>query len=386
MRTFLTIVIIIAVAVGAVAIYLYVTTPHETAAVSFPLSGASRSMVASVPASAEAFAYVPRAAALQSKLIANPVTRDIVTRWSSEMPRPWMIGGADLLVWQSGKQTRYLLRLDPIRAMLVRMVDASGKILINAPSEQPIGADELATIESLAAKLPAGDALVVQRSGSRGAYPPIGRPAVSSIQVSATEIDITSRASSGGQPPPAVALKTSFAKGALLSASFASMPALFNDLNRLFGKKVSDLVANGGSVSLYDIKTGTFLPSPKGVIALPTTADPAQLTKLGAQTAQKDGELIVSFDDSLQAYLKDTVDSTSITGGRWAGRVDAERLAPILDKIKDNVGLRIASPRLFRAVRDLERWIGGLRQAKSIDAADVTDGSTDELKVRISAK
>jgi hypothetical protein len=393
MRTFLTVVVILAVLIGGVALYLYFTTPHETAAVSFPLSGTAHAMVASVPASAEAFAYVPRAAALESKLRANPVTRDIIESWSTtrSMPRPWMIGGADLLAWQSGKQTRYLLRLDPVRAALVRVYmnltgNAGGTVLINAPTENPITADEVAAIEALAAKLPQGDALVVQRSNSRGAYPPIGRPAVSSVEVTPTDINITSRANGGGQPPPAVPLQAHYADGALLSASFASMPALFKDLDRMFGKKVSDLVANGGSLTLYDVRTGTLLPSPKAVIGLPTDADAEQLTKLGARTARKDGELIVSFDDSIDTYQKDTVRTTAVPGGRWAARIDAARMAPILEKIQDNVGLRIASPRLFRSARDLGRWIGNLREAKMIDATATSDGSVDELKVRVSAK
>lgn len=392
MRRFLTVVVFIAVVVGAVALYLYLTTPHETAGVSFPLSASAHSLVAVVPASAEAFAYIPRAAALQSTLAANPVTHDVVTSWGAErtMPHAWMVGGADLLAWQSGKRTRYLLRLDPVRATLVRLYlmvngDVGGTILINAPTEQPIGADEVAAIEALAAKLPAGDALVVQRSNARGAFPPIGRPAVSSVRVTPAEIDITSRAVAR-QPPATAPLHAHFAQGALLSASFASMPAIFNDLNRLFGKKVSDLVANGGSIALYDVRTSTLLPSPKAVLALPTTADHSQLTQIGARTAEKDGELIVSFDDTIDIYMKDAVDSSAVPAGRWAVRIDAQRLAPILEKIKDNVGLRIASPRLFRAARDLERWTSGVQQAKSIDATETADGAADELKVHITAK
>lgn len=395
-RTFLTFLLILALIVGAVALYLYVTTPHETAGVTFPLSGAARSMIASAPASADAFAYIPRAAALASKLSANPVTRDLMQSWSSDraLPRPWMVGGADLLVWQSGKQTRYLLRLDPIRAALVRIYlmasgDVGGTILINAPTDQPISADELARIESLAARLPTADALVVQRTGSRGAFPPIGRPSVSSVAMTDNDIVITSHAEGtavNGRPP----LDTRFARGAILSASFVSAPRLFDDLNRLFGRKVSDLVSSGGSVSIYDIDTGKLLPRPLGVISVPATPDrrPAaeMLNQIGGRTAEKSGELVISFDDSLDTYLKDAIDASTVAGGQWAARIDAQRMAPVLDRLQDNVGLRIASPRLFRAARDLQRWMGSLQQAKTIDATDVSDGSTEELKVRITAK
>lgn len=394
-RTIVTLIVILAVIAGAIALFLYVTTPHETAAVTFPLSGEARAMIASAPASADAFAYIPRAAALQSKLNANPITRGVIASWSSTraLPRPWMIGGADLLMWQTGKETRYLLRLDPVRAALVRAylmaTGGSGPaILINASSEPPIAPDELARIESLAATLPAADAIVVQRSGARGAFPPIPRPAVSSVAVTPADIVVTSHAfAAAGRGGP---LNARLAKGALISASFASMPRLFEDLNRLFGRRVSDLVGDGGSIAIYDIDTGKLLPRPLGVIALPATGDrrPATelLDKLGARTAERDGELLVAFDDSIDTYQKDTIDASTVPNGRWAVRLDPPRLAPILGQLEHNIGLRIASPRLFRGARDLERWIGSLERAKTIDAVDLSDGTTEELKVRITAK
>ena len=400
-RTFLTLIVIIVLVAGAAGAYLYFTTPHETAGVGFPLSAESKRAVASVPASADAFVYVPTAAALDAKLKANPITRDVMSSWSSAraLPSPWILGRGDLVAWQSGKETRYLLRLDPLRATLVRTYltfkgGSGASVLINAPTVEPMAADELATIERLAAKLPAGDAVVVQRSSARGAFPPIGRPAVSSVQVAPSEILITTVAPAGS---PLIArtggvstLNAKFPRGALLSATFSSPPRVFDDLNRLFGKRVSDFVGDGGSVSLYDIDTGKLLPRPLGVISVPATAERRptadMLNRYGARTAERGDELIISFDQSLDAYLKDTADVTAVPGGRWAARIDAQRLAPILARVKDNLGLRIASPRLYRGARDLDRWIGSLRAATTITATVVTDGSTDELKVRISAK
>lgn len=396
MRTFLTLLLILALIAGAIALYLFVTTPHETAGAMFPLSASAQSMIANVPASAAAFAYIPRAAALQSELTANPITHDVIESWRSKraMPRPWMVGNADLLAWQSGNQTRYLLRLDPVRAALVRIYlmaagDTGGTVLINAPADQPIEPDEVARIVALASKLPNGSALVVQRSSSRGAFPPIGRPAASSINVAGGAIEIVSR-SRDDSSPPSQPLRVSAARGAILSASFVSAPRVFDDLNRLFGKKISELVSDGGSVSLYDIDAGKLLPRPLGVITVPATGDrrPATetLSKYGVRTAEKDGKLVISFDDSIDAYLKDATDESAVPGGKWAARVDAVRMAPILDRLRDNVGLRIASPKLFRAARDLDRWISSLQKAKTIDAIDSSDGATEELKVHITAK
>ena len=61
-------------------------------------------------------------------------------------------------------------------------------------------------------------------------------------------------------------------------------------------------------------------------------------------------------------------------------------MAPIARQLSESIGLRVASPRLFRSARDLERWIGGLERASTIDAADSDDGARETLKVRIAAK
>ncbi|HKO58290.1 MAG TPA: hypothetical protein VJ276_20670, partial [Thermoanaerobaculia bacterium] len=206
MKKFLIIVGVVAALIGALAVYLAATTPKSSAGVRFPLSAAQRELLATVPQSADAFALIPTAAALEAKLRANPVTRDTVEKWTEnrQLPSPWMIGGADLLAWRSGKQTRYLLRLDPVRAVIVRaylMLSGEESLLLGPTGETPIDGAELARILALTDSLPAGDVLVVQRQGSRGAFPPIGRPAVTSAAITAMTIDVTSRAA--GPSPPA---------------------------------------------------------------------------------------------------------------------------------------------------------------------------------------
>ena len=67
-------------------------------------------------------------------------------------------------------------------------------------------------------------------------------------------------------------------------------------------------------------------------------------------------------------------------------RIDPQRLVPILNDLGDNLGLRIAAPRLFRSTRDLAAWIGGLEQAKVIEATDSGQGAEETLQVRIGAK
>src|SRR5882757_8228402 len=122
MRKLRIIVAILIALVLAMVIYLMATTPKTSAGVRFPLTGAQRALVAAVPESAESFALIPTAAALDARLRENPVSSEAVDHWerSHSLPSPWMIGGADLLAWRDAESTRYLVRLDPIRAAIVR--------------------------------------------------------------------------------------------------------------------------------------------------------------------------------------------------------------------------------------------------------------------------
>jgi hypothetical protein len=210
-RTFLVVFLIVLVVIGATAVYLFVTTPKESGGVHLPLTPVQRALLATVPASAESFALIPNAAALEGKLRANPVTREAVDdyRQRATLPSPWMLGGADVVAWRSGKATTYFVRLDAVRSLLAHIYlmvagDAGPtRLLINAPlsagDETPIAAAEIDQLLALGASLPAGEALVVQREESRGAYPPIGRPSVSTVTITPASIDISSVAA----PPTA---------------------------------------------------------------------------------------------------------------------------------------------------------------------------------------
>ena len=104
------------------------------------------------------------------------------------------------------------------------------------------------------------------------------------------------------------------------------------------------------------------------------------------RTAERGGLLLLSFDRSLDLYLKDTFERRQYPSARWAVRADPGRLAPILSQLSDNLGLRIASPRIFRGARDADRWISALGRATAIEAIDTTDGAAEQLSVDIATK
>lgn len=178
-----------------------------------------------------------------------------------------------------------------------------------------------------------------------------------------------------------------------MTAWFAQPPRLLGDLNRLFGAKVSSLVEDGGMISIYDVDTRRLLPRPIGVIAIPS--DPARtlLVRNFAQglgglvhTGEANGMLLISFDDSIAAFERDGFDPAPRGAADWAVRMDPARMVPILKGLSQNVGLRIIAPRLFRSARDLDGWIGGLEQAKTIEGTDSVGGGTEVLRVRIVSK
>jgi hypothetical protein len=288
------------------------------------------------------------------------------------------------------------VRTDRLRALLLRTFGKD--VLIDTSGEAPIDAEESATILDLASKLPAGDAIVVQRHSGRGAYPPIGRPAVTSVAITPVEISLTSASRAGeaaggtaGEPPALL----QFARGAVLSAAFTQPPRIVGDLNRLFGAKVSSLFDQGGVVAIYDVDMKKLLPRPLGVIVLPilrsaarrrsTPSGRPRRSGIRIRTAEIGNNLAVSFDDSIDQYQMDAFDPAP-EANQWSLRIDAPRLVPILNALHDNLGLRLAAPRIYRSARDLGSWIGELEQAKTIEATDSIDAQTEILHVRIAAK
>jgi len=396
--------VIAAIAVVAIAL-LHLTVPKTSRGVRFPLTSDQRALIAFVPSSVRTFALIPTASAVYAKLEANPMTAEATEKWSQEhrVPQPWLMGGADLLMWSAGEGASYAIRLDPFRVALVRAYlmfagDIGARwsgstLLINVPSEPAAAAPDLSSVTSLAAGLPAGDALVVQLDGDRSAFPPTRRPAVTSIQITPAEINLTTRAPAD---PSAVAKPIALrnAHSAMLNAAFASPPRVIDDLNRIFLTRVTPLVSDGGGVAIYDVDTGTLLPRPKGVIIMPP--DDARREALATlvhdsaglvHSDERSGELLMSFDgSSIGRYESDTFDPPRLQGNLWALHLDPERLVPMLERLGGSTGLRLAAGRLYRSARQLGTWIGPLSQAQSIEAASSVSGGTEEMKVVVASK
>ncbi len=399
------IILVIALLAGATAWYLHATASGGLTGVRFPISGRQRALLEVIPEDAEAFALIPAAAALHAELLANPVTRDAVAKWSAanELPRSWMLGGADVVVWRTKNQTGYAFRLDRFRASLIHLYSraggggsvraSGGTFVINRSEVPPISGARIDEALQLSSGLPPGDLLVVQLERARGAFPPIARPAATSVELSSREILLTSRALrpvlDGDRPAQRSLL---LAEGAILSASFRTAPRLLGDLDRLLGSKVSSLLGDGGSIALYDVDTGTLLPRPRGVIAIPEgrggSAEGIRtiVETFGAMEV-RNGEVLIALDrESLPKYVAEARVASPWPDHEWAIRADPRRLVPLLEELGDNTALRIAAPRVYRSARDLRKWIRSLEGASSIEAALVHPPGAEELRVRVASK
>ena len=404
MRTFIIILCILAAAVVAVGVYLAVTTPKEAAALTFPLTEAQQQLLAHVPADAEAYALVPAPVVLMRELLENPVTRDAVTKWTEEHPLPpaAMLGRADAAVWRVGKSTSYAVRFDPVRALIVRTwtmfstVDAhwAGRTLIVNCADCVAGSPppEVSATQGL----PDADAFIVQRKDSRGAFPPIGRPALTAVRIDANAIELTSRAAAkvGDVAALQPALRADLPRSAMLAVAFTDPPRLLGDFDRLVAADVDALVGDGGTIAVYKVDTGTLLPRPFAAIVVPANdASRAAVAKyrdmldLVGQSVESNGELVVSFDrNTAGLYIKDGRATVPWPANRWALRMDPAKLIPVLRKVGDNPALRFATPRIHRGARDLRRWMGALEHAESVEAAASVSGGFEELRVRVASK
>jgi hypothetical protein len=432
MRKILIALAVLAALIAACVVWLTVTTGHTQKRVKFPLTSGQRALLRMVPAAATEIAILPTAASLYAKYENHPLTERAIRDWSEREAPPnlaFILGNADAVAWRSGKRIGFAVRPDPLRMWLSRawllitgsdMVHEADGILAMNSEEQALSDAQLEPLLAVARTLPVGEAVVIQREASRGAFPPLARPCATSIEGNATDLVLHSRAAAETTDPPMRALPFRDPQKAMLTLAVSTTPPLASELNRLFASHVSSLLDRGGMLVLYRVDARKLVPRPQGVIVLPADAEHRQLfddfvhsltsmasaavtatnRRIGStelvtreafgmtlQTADSGSELLLAFDDdSIPAYLGDTLQPFPSGPVLWTSRIDPKQLIPTLNALSDQPGFRLLSPKLHRSGDDLRRWIQYLDRATGIRAEKRTAGAMEELTVTISAK
>jgi hypothetical protein len=435
-RTLVVIGIVIA-AIAAIIIYLYATVPKVVAPVAAPFGNAASALLSHVPAGATDIAYVRRAAAVYGKALGDPIAGPPLRDWSDRAGLthlPMLLGSADAVAWRTDNGGfGFAARPDLMRRALTRLYLAvsgrddlsldGGALLMNAGEAGASPAEAASELESLAAGLPPADLVVLQREGSRGAFPPIGRPAVTAIRLTGRTILLDSQARpESGVDESVAALPFAAPAGAMLSFAMARPPRLAGELNRLFATKVTPLLDHGGMLVVYDVDARSLLPRPTGVVVL--EADDAHREALAAfvqslttmvgsaasvakrqigavevetrdaygmriETAETPaGELLLSFDrSSIERYLaapgRGVVDRAPAT---WTAVVNPSVAAPVIGRLARSPGFRILSPKLYRAAANLETWMTALESASTVEVRKDRAGDQERIRVLIRAK
>ncbi len=436
MKRTLLVVGITAAAIALVGIYLVATVPTTVTPVAAPFGGAATALLAQVPAGATDIAYARRASALYRKALADSIAGPPLRQWSDRAGLthlPLLLGSADAVLWRfADGGFGFAARPDSMRRMLLHLyLSVSGRddlsmengaLVMNAGETGASATPVVSELESLAAGLPPADLLVLQREGSRGAFPPIGRPAMTAIRLTGGSILLDSRSRAGsGEPDVQAALPFAPPAGAMLSIAMARPPRLAGELNRLFAPRVTPLLDQGGMLVVYDVDARSLVPRPVGLVVL--RADDTHRAALSAfvgslasmagsaaaiskrrvgtvevetrdaygmrvETAETRSELLLSFDrSSIDRYLaapaRRAVDLTSAV---WAAEVIPSIAAPVVGRLSLSPGFRILAPKLYRAASDLQRWMMALQGASGVEVRKDLTGGQQRLRVTIKAK
>ena len=297
---------------------------------------------------------------------ANPVTtrgRSRSGREEQPLPPKAMLGAADAIVWKRGKSTSYAVRFDPVRAFIVRIWTmfvatssrdgTAARLLIGEQRGAALQPD-LAEI-LMAEGLPPGRRVRRAAQGIARRVSADPRPAVTSVKVTANEIDIASRATgdetrrrSRAEARAPLASRRRDAGRRLHRA--AARPRRPRSPRRRRTSTSSS--SGGGSIALYDVDTGTLLPRPFMAVVVP--ADEQHRAALGKydqrhRAGRPDREhrrrdrWSPSTATACALYLKDA-SVPAMPGRRTAGRSGSTRRGSSRScgRSGDNPALRFA--------------------------------------------
>lgn len=394
MRKLLLLAIILLIALAA---YLFIPPLRDPQPGS--LTQTQRALLERVPADADVVAIVPSVAATYYKARTHKLTRSAMHDLREKNDPgllPFILGNCDLVIWRKESETSYIANPDWLRRLLIRAIDRrvvdDDGILLLGRSDTPS-----ASVSAAFAQLhrgAAGHVFVWQREGGRS-FPPIGRPAVSTMRLEENALRVESLAPEN-RPLRSVS-SMPLPKNAMLAAVVSEPPEWIDDLERALPIHISPLLDRGALFALYRIEDRPLFPRPFGVLALPAGAARAaelerqldSLIPLGGlaevttrtvngmtvrkrsglgfviESAQVHDRFVISFDKtSVEQFIHGEFQNSAGTAFLWSIRLVPRDVVPALNDVRENRGLRLVA-------RDLSRGADRIyRSARWFESAD----------------
>ncbi|HEY5610975.1 MAG TPA: hypothetical protein VIL97_07200, partial [Thermoanaerobaculia bacterium] len=214
------------------------------------------------------------------------------------------------------------------------------------------------------------------------------------------------------------ALPLRFPRGAMLAAIVSSSPRWVADLERALPIHIAPLLAHGALFALYGVEDRPLFPRPFGVVAFPADearadelesmldsllplevlAEKSERTVRGISIRRRNGigfvvesarvpdAVVVAFDkSSIERYLADTMSEAPEKPFLWSVRLLPRDVVPVLEKVKENPGMRLVARDLSRGAERIYRSARWFESAESIVSTATAEAGRIRLETVISA-
>lgn len=415
--------ILLLVVVAAPVVFLVATTPFGLESVELGRLADAQRLLSLVPGDAQDVAILPRAGAAIRAIQNHPVLRNAPEDDALASPfLPFLLGRSDVVLWRAENSRGAVARLDPVRAVLLRVYASTSGDRLNISSAwgasvvssgTPSSPDASSRSQWLAlAPSLRGHVFVIAAESSRAGFPPLARPALTALTFDGASIRTTSRAAHAKDVAVRDLSGARFPSSALIAAAVTECPRALKTIGKLFPFDICRLFANGGVIAIYDVDTRKLIPRLHGVIAVPAASAPSGLFDAalaleehrnvggvdivrkrmpGAtfEVARRGDEVLIGLDkSSLEKYLGDNLMTPPPASARagWVVRVRPDELSRVLGALHERKELSLLAPDVERTVRDLRDSTSLFAGASSAVAVRTEDGGWDVVTGEVGAK
>lgn len=415
--------ILLLLLVAAPVIYIAATTPLGLEELQLGRSSRAEALLRLVPSDAADVAFLPRAGAAVRAIQNHAALRNAFGDDALSSPfLPFLLGRSDVVVWRGAEARGAVARLDPVRAMLLRVymmrggdglsvASSGGVTIVTSGTAAAPDASRAAEWIALAPFL-RGHVFVISTASSRLGFPPIARPSLTAMMLDGRSIRTRSHAAHRDAPPAGDLSRFRLPSAARIAASVNECPGALKSIRRLIPFDVCRVFAHGGLVAIYGVDTGRLIPRLQGLLVVPASSVPADLLAATAapeerrrvgdveilrkrlsgatfEIARRGDDLLIGLDKTgIESYLADTLlDPPAKSGNaQWVVRVRPDELNRVLTAIEKRKELSLLAPEVGRTVRDLRDATAVIAGASSAVSVRTTEGPLDVIDGEVAAK